>query len=60
MVTLVGRALVEPVEDGRYTLHTTLADFAESLLEEHGEAALAHETHANYRLSEKVFGINLL
>ncbi len=50
MVALVGRALVEPVESGRYTLHTTLADFAESLLEEHGEAALARETHANYYL----------
>lgn len=50
MVALVGRALVEPVDSGRYTLHTTLADFAESLLEEHGEAALARETHANYYL----------
>jgi tetratricopeptide (TPR) repeat protein len=50
MVALVGRALVEPVESGRYTLHTTLADFAESLLEEHEEAALARETHANYYL----------
>jgi len=50
MVALVGRALVEPVDGGRYTLHTTLADFAESLLEEHGEAALARETHANYYL----------
>ncbi|MCI0690629.1 tetratricopeptide repeat protein [candidate division KSB1 bacterium] len=50
MVALVGRALVEPVDGGRYTLHTTLADFAESLLEEHGEAVLALETHANYYL----------
>jgi len=50
MVALVGRALVEPVESGRYTLHTTLADFSDSLLEEHGEAALARETHANYYL----------
>jgi len=50
MVALVGRALVEPVESGRYTLHTTLADFAESLLEEHSEAVLAHETHAKYYL----------
>jgi tetratricopeptide (TPR) repeat protein len=50
MVALVGRALVEPVDGGRYTLHTTLADFAESLLEEHSEAALARETHANYYL----------
>ncbi len=50
MVALVGRALVEPVDAGRYTLHTTLADFAESLLEEHREATLARETHANYYL----------
>jgi tetratricopeptide (TPR) repeat protein len=50
MVVLVGRALVEPVDGGRYTLHTTLADFAESLLQEHDEAALARETHANYYL----------
>jgi tetratricopeptide (TPR) repeat protein len=50
MVALVGRALVEPVEGGRYTLHTTLSDFAESLLEEHGEAAPAREKHANYYL----------
>jgi tetratricopeptide (TPR) repeat protein len=50
ITSLVGRALVEPVENGRYTLHTTLADFAESLLEEHGEAALARETHAKYYL----------
>jgi tetratricopeptide (TPR) repeat protein len=50
MVALVSRALVEPVESGRYTLHTTLADFAESLLDEHGEAALVHEIHANYYL----------
>jgi len=50
MVVLVGRALVEPVDGGRYTLHTTLADFAESLLEEHDEATLARETHANYYL----------
>ena len=50
MVALVGRALVEPVESGRYTLHTTLADFAESLLEENGEEVLARETHANYYL----------
>ncbi len=50
MVALVGRALVEPADSGRYTLHTTLADFAESLLEEHGEVALAREAHANYYL----------
>jgi tetratricopeptide (TPR) repeat protein len=50
ITSLVGRALVEPVESGRYTLHTTLADFAESLLEEYGEAAPARETHANYYL----------
>jgi tetratricopeptide (TPR) repeat protein len=50
MSALFGRALVEPVQSGRYTLHTTLADFAESLLEEHNEAALACETHANYYL----------
>jgi tetratricopeptide (TPR) repeat protein len=50
MLALVGRALVEPVDGGRYTLHTTLADFAESLLEEHGEATPARETHANYYL----------
>jgi hypothetical protein len=50
MVALVSRALVEPVDGGRYTLHTTLADFAESLLEEHGETTLARETHASYYL----------
>ncbi|MCI0690628.1 tetratricopeptide repeat protein [candidate division KSB1 bacterium] len=51
MVALVGRALVEPVDGGRYNLHTTLADFAESLLEKQGQAATAREVHANYYLN---------
>ena len=50
LAALVGRALVEPIEGGRYSLHATLADFAESLLEEHGEAGAARDTHADYYL----------
>jgi tetratricopeptide (TPR) repeat protein len=50
MVALVGRALVEPVEGGRYALHTTLADFAESLLEIRSEVTRAREKHSMYYL----------
>ena len=53
LAALVGRALVEPMEGGRYSLHTTLADFAESLLEEQNEAneaKAAHDAQANYYL----------
>ena len=50
LAALVGRALVETTEGGRYSLHTTLADFAESLLEEQDEADAAHDAQANYYL----------
>ena len=50
LVALVSRALVEPMEGGRYSLHTTLADFAECLLEEQDEAKAARDAQANYYL----------
>ena len=50
LAALVGRALVEPMEGGRYSLHTTLADFAESLLEQQDEAEAASDAQANYYL----------
>lgn len=47
---LVQRALVDPMKNGRYALHTILADLAESLLEMNGEAEITRHAHMNYYL----------
>ncbi|MDA0246075.1 MAG: tetratricopeptide repeat protein [Chloroflexi bacterium] len=50
MVALVNQQMVEPLGDGRFTLHSTLADFGQSLLEEKKELEALRQRHMNYYL----------
>jgi tetratricopeptide (TPR) repeat protein len=50
MVALVNQQMVEPLGDGRFALHNTLADFGQSLLEENGELLPLRQRHMAYYL----------
>lgn len=51
MVSLVNQQMVEALGEGRFTLHSTLADFALSLLESNNELPPLRRRHMNYYLN---------